>query len=515
MRMFTRILAMVLAALLLTLFSLSAFAEGDSPSADNTFQEEALEEGEVAPPDEDEGIEIAPPEDDGETADPLEEPGDSGSEEDPGNAEEPNESEEPGESEESGETGEPDPTSPPTLVKDAHPVYIFGEGDKVNPDRSITRSEAAAMLKRLLDRPYTPKTTGRFKDVKVGAWYQSEVDTLAELGVINGYGDGTFRPEKSITRAEFTKMLASFAEKTEGGIKFKDVSSRHWANSEITTAAALGWINGYEDGTFRPDRPIKRCEAIVMINRALERKGDQATLKMAGNPMEFLDLPSSHWAYYEVMEAAVPHEFEPGEHWTSYSIPKTSRLPGYYNIAGELYKVDSTGHWVTNEKDGVLTFGADGRYTTGNKELDILLTQLVKRLAVEGDTNRNNYKRMCTYLVSLSYRAGTYIPEGQPTGWEAGMALEMLKNQKGNCYRYAGLETHLARKFGYQAVGVSGMIDVGRGWTAHGWTEITLNGVTYMSDSQQENYWPGQDLFMRQYKDLTRRSYRVKGVVKK
>ena len=292
-----------------------------------------------------------------------------------------------------------------------------------------------------------------------------------------------------------------------------------WGSKAIYAAAAKGWFTGCDDGNFQPDRGVTRSEAAVMLNNALGRKPDRAKLQAGGDPLVFLDLASTHWAYAHIMEASLEHTHtDDGEKWASYQVPAAAHKKGGHLIGGELYYVDENGHWAKNTTIGVLRFDANGRYTTGNAELDRMLTAFVKANTKEGDTNLNNYRRLHNLISTWPYRAGSYLGKGSEdgqTGWEATMALDMLKNRKGNCYRYAGLGTILARKLGFQATGLSGKVNIGYGFVLHGWVEIVENGQTYICDPQQQYRFPNSKLFMKKYSELTGRKYSVKNVVKK
>lgn len=426
----------------------------------------------------------------------------------------------------------PDPSPAPSpitpgLETTEHPAYITGNKDMANPEGRLTRAEAASMIYSLLESEPIPdpETQIAYSDVKESDWFAEKVLALSQIGALNGYADGTFRPGKNISRAEFVVILSRFFPLDDSADTiFTDVDpeSYPWAYRQIAQAADKGWIEGFAGGVFKPDDPVTRAQAIKIINRALGRSPDKAKIDADGKVLLFLDLPYTHWAYYEIMEAALPHspmtEDADAESWLSYTVPAASRAPGYHSIGGELYKVDSAGHWVRNATDGVLKFDNNGRYTTGNASLDSQLTAFVKANTVSGDSNYNNYRRLHNKVASLPYRAGSYLGKGLEdgqTGWEAAMALDMLKNSKGNCYRYAGLGTMLARKMGYQATGISGKVDIGYGYVLHGWVEIKLDGETLFCDPQQQNRFPKENLYMSQYSQFTKRHYSVKGVQKK
>ena len=192
----------------------------------------------------------------------------------------------------------------PLLVVGGHEAYMSGEaGARFYPDRAMTRAEMAQVLYNLL-ASYPPVTGGSFSDVSAGAWYATEVNTLVELDVLSGYEDGTFRPNNAVTRAEFvTAVCKCFDSLSTGSAGFSDVSG-HWAEGFINQAVAEDWISGFPDGTFRPDESIQRCQVTAILNKALERTG--SGFAADAGTQEFVDVPSSHWAYEHIAEAADP-----------------------------------------------------------------------------------------------------------------------------------------------------------------------------------------------------------------
>nr|WP_298000276.1 S-layer homology domain-containing protein [uncultured Anaerotignum sp.] len=191
-----------------------------------------------------------------------------------------------------------------------HTAYISGYPDgTVGPDRTITRAEAATMFYNLLsDKSGTART---FADVPMNQWYANAVTTLAGMGVINGYPDGTFKPDAPITRAEFVTMAMNFAKADKGtACSFADVPENMWYYSAIAGATENGWISGYPDGTFGPDRYITRAEVTSVINRMENRAADMMFIVENLNDLRtFSDLPFQHWAYGSMMEAANGHDY--------------------------------------------------------------------------------------------------------------------------------------------------------------------------------------------------------------
>ena len=208
-------------------------------------------------------------------------------------------------------------TSKPTLNTGDHYAYVMGYPDgTVRPNGSITRAEVSTILFRLLsdktrDEYFT--TESSFTDVKAGAWYNNSIATLEKAGVIvDTAKGGAFRPNEAITRAELAAMLAQFADaKPVKGVKFSDVSAEHWAYEAIAIAAKMGWIEGYPDGTFRPDATITRAEMMTLVNRALERvPSDEDHLLSKRAMLTFPDCTTRDWFYIAVQEATNSHSYE-------------------------------------------------------------------------------------------------------------------------------------------------------------------------------------------------------------
>ena len=214
-------------------------------------------------------------------------------------------------------TYHPSTPSKPTLNTGDHYAYVMGYPDgMVRPNGSITRAEVSAILFRLLsdktrDEYFT--TESSFTDVKAGAWYNNSIATLEKAGVIvDTAKGGAFRPNEAITRAELAAMLAQFSDaKPVKGVKFSDVSAEHWAYEAIAIAAKMGWIEGYPDGTFRPDATITRAEMMTLVNRALDRvPSDEDHLLSKRVMLTFPDCKSGDWFYIAVQEATNSHTYE-------------------------------------------------------------------------------------------------------------------------------------------------------------------------------------------------------------
>ena len=219
-------------------------------------------------------------------------------------------------------------------------TYIIGYPDEsVRPDASMTRAEAATVFYRLYDGEYPEferrMSNGTFEDVKTGDWFYKEVETLYNIGIVEGADEHKFSPDEPVTRAEFAVMAAKFANLDyEGGNIFDDVPNGHWAYSYINAAANAGWVKGYPDGSFRPDEPISRAEVVTLVNGMINRSVTLGKLKELSVKCPYNDLVEKHWSYCDLMEATVPHSAEEW-HGLSYN-------DGIYNIIVEKF-VDQNG----------------------------------------------------------------------------------------------------------------------------------------------------------------------------
>lgn len=210
----------------------------------------------------------------------------------------------------------------PKLNTSDHFAYVQGYPDgTVKPTGNITRAETAAILFRLMDegsRKTYYSTKSGFHDVATGSWYNTYVATLNNAGVITDSSNGYFRPNEAITRAELAAMLANFTETAGAANYFNDVSASYWAANAIAICAKLGWITGYPDGSFRPDRNVTRAELMAMINRATGRAPKSADAFLPGMKT-WSDNTADKWYYLDVQEATNSHSYtvKDSEKWTA------------------------------------------------------------------------------------------------------------------------------------------------------------------------------------------------------
>lgn len=207
------------------------------------------------------------------------------------------------------------------LETDEHRAYLTGYPDSTfRADRNMTRAEVAQMFYALLlDKNVT--ITKSFSDVPDDAWYATAVKTLASLGMMDGYPDGTFRPDEPITRAEFATVGLAFAyDPLDASCSYYDVGANAWYHTYVAQATTYGWIGGYPDNTFRPGNNITRVEVCVIVNNMLGRDADERYIDRHEDELvHFVDLSDSYWGYYTIMESTNTHEYTgsfTNEKWT-------------------------------------------------------------------------------------------------------------------------------------------------------------------------------------------------------
>ena len=199
------------------------------------------------------------------------------------------------------------------LNRTDHLAFLSGYANGTfEPDRNMTRAEVTTMFARLLTEKMAADQTysNTFSDVAKSHWAANYIGYMQQFGIITGYADGSFRPDASVTRAEFAAIASRFEALTEGTKSFSDVPSSHWAAKYINFAATRGWVNGYADGTFRPNNSITRAEVAAVTCRLLERNADQSYIRSHLSELRaFTDVSESHWAYWYTMEAANGHDY--------------------------------------------------------------------------------------------------------------------------------------------------------------------------------------------------------------
>ena len=199
------------------------------------------------------------------------------------------------------------------LNRTDHFAFLVGYADGTfGPERDMTRAEVTTMFARLLTEQIEADKTysNTFSDVPKGCWAANYIGYMQQFGIITGYSDGSFRPDAPVTRAEFAAIASRFEKLTEGSKSFTDVPDTYWAAKYINFAATRGWVTGYSDGTFKPENPISRAEVAAVTCRLLERSADQSYIRSHLKELRtFSDVTESHWAYWYAMEAANGHDY--------------------------------------------------------------------------------------------------------------------------------------------------------------------------------------------------------------
>ena len=204
--------------------------------------------------------------------------------------------------------------TPDALNGEDHFDYIVGDADgRVHPERNITRAEVASIFFRLLKddvRSENLTDQNTFTDVSADAWYNVAVSTMSDMDIVFGRTDYQFDPDAYITRAEFAAIAARFDSGSYSGDDlFTDIEG-HWAADQINRAAEKGWITGYPDGTFGPNRYITRAEAVTMINRVLNRMPKDKDALHEDMKVFVDNADTNAWYYLAIQEATNSHEYK-------------------------------------------------------------------------------------------------------------------------------------------------------------------------------------------------------------
>ncbi len=367
-----------------------------------------------------------------------------------------------------------------------HSRYISGyEDGSFRPDKTMTRAEAAVMIYGLLKD--VPEERREFADVSPEDWYYDAIGVLAACGIIEDEDD-TAEPMEEISRGEFVTMLSRFFPKSEAECGFDDVPKGSPWYEHIAKACELGWVSGYDDGLFYPWRSVSRGEAATIINRVLGRSADRSYADGIILHL-FNDVTPEHWAYYEIMEASLTHSpsmiHGVDESWHTVDTEPLHRPEGPHYVGQDYYYIGENGLPVVDGYVGGLYLGPDGLYVSGDEEIDAYTKALLAEVVAEYMTAEERLLAAYNYVRdNFSYlRRNTYSAGEE--GWELEEARTMLRTKRGNCYNYAGAFWALARQLGFDARVVSGKV----GWSsrAHAWVEIDgADGVTYIYDVEQE-----------------------------
>lgn len=256
------------------------------------------------------------------------------------------------------------PSVVPSLLSD-HVKYMVGFTDgTMQPNKVLSRAEAVALIYRLLASPESGNVAVSFSDVHDSDWFAQPVCALAQLGMLEN--DSAFRPQDAITRAGFVAILVHLAPDAPDNVQFPDVPVNYWAAHCIGQAATLGWVSGFPDGSFGPERTLSRAEACAILNRITGRSGDSTRAKVFLGLGLYKDVHATHWAGTAICEATLPHTASgamTSESWDDLDYNSLHFTPGVHDVSGTLYAVNRNGSLIRNGAIGAYMADMEGRLT--------------------------------------------------------------------------------------------------------------------------------------------------------
>ena len=341
---------------------------------------------------------------------------------------------------------------------------------------------------------------------------------------ITGYTDGTIKPWRNLTRAEAVQMLHNINSAnpapTEKFYESPQITRGEFAKlvlaaKDVKAKEMSDFLTGYPDGTLKLENTLTCSEAVTMINRAYGRVADSFSIMASINLRIMPDVPTSYWAYYDLMEAITDHNTygknatEDGnsdeELWSDWQPGKVDLPQGWRNTGGKLYYVNNQGTFSYNTTVDGIKLNAEGTYTTMNGELDTLLREEIVKIINNDMTQDQKLRAIYDYMIkNYSYRGADTVEAGA-VGWEPEFAMNMLQSGKGNCYSWAAAFAYLARQSGWAANAVAGTAVSPKGSVReHAWVEITIDGTAYTFDPEIEGVYAktvGEtyDLFKKAY----------------
>ncbi len=384
------------------------------------------------------------------------------------------------------------------LGREDHLPYLsLDDSGAFHPGGTVTRREAVCILYFLLDTELVGD--GRFLDLPEDDPAYDAAATLKTLGALSG---SRLHPDETVTRREFLAMLCAFFPEGREEIAFSDLDESDPDYRHFCTAAERGWI---EPGAARPDEELTRLELVCCVNAVTGRHGDSGRqLELVGT---ILDMDRNDPRYWDVAEATLIHRHlgeGEQERWLASRHPPL-REEGLFFLGYELHAIGPDGNAVVNGEYAGLRFDENGIETSGDPELDRRIRELLPTLVDPAAMEPEEMLRVLFdhTVRQYKYHAGNIYPVGEPSGWEAGEALAMLTEGRGNCYSFAALYYELVRAVGFDAKAYTGGIIGGEFTLAqsytdiygnpmqlpsnhspHGWVEIEFDGVPYIFDPE-------------------------------
>ncbi len=414
-----------------------------------------------------------------------------------------------------------------------HAPYITA-GEFFYPDALCTRAEAAQILARVLE---LPPATVEFTDVDPQAPYAEAV--YAAAGLFGGYEDGTFRPERQMTKVELLTILCRELGVEGTTCTFIDVQEADWHFVYSAGAQEQGWLDYLPTARLGPRDPLTKAELVMILNRALGRYADRNVIDALAHDY-YLDISPEHIAYYDILEATLAHNYEPTEDrkedWQAESLPETLLKPGFYqqdsrkwhvsedykvdrkagllDLYGQTYLVLSDGsiaadgalHTLGDEVvfatvEGPIlknaqwhdfTFDAEGFYTSGVAVIDDYVNQIISECTTKTMSPTEKLRACFDYVRAYGYmgRNSVITDKYMPYERALGYAQKIYETGKGDCYNFAAAFYFLARQLGFDARAALGTCQYY--WNAapiaHGWVEMDAPDGTKIYDPQIENY---------------------------
>lgn len=380
-----------------------------------------------------------------------------------------------------------------------HKAYIFpDENGFFHLEDNMTRGDTALMLYNVFAGEVNP---GRgFFDVPRNSEYYIPTATLRALGVCSGM---RFSPDADITRGEFFEMLSAFFAPTSVQPAFRDIAVGDDFYDAMALAAENGWIESGEDTEANTDGTLTRKDVVLLMNRILGRDGESEIPE--DTVWGILEYRPGDEMYIPLLEAAVTHEYVAGttEKWSS-GVPVADYGEGFRLLGKDLYYIDADGHFARNMEEEGFLFDENGRYTSGDAELDALVEEVIDDYWEPDISREDLLRRLYDFTVnSFVYKRRTYYKNGDCT-YAVEAAKIMLSERTGNCYNYAATFCMLSRRLGCDAAVFSGT--VGMNADPHGWCELNIDGVAYICDAELEMKG-GMDMYMKTYEDLNGWTY--------
>ena len=359
-----------------------------------------------------------------------------------------------------------------------HKAYVFADqSGRYDLDRYIIQKDAAAMFAVLLTDPDTENPSA---DAAEDFWIEG-ARWMEHYGILP---ESSLAPEETVTYGDLYYWLSSCYPKPAGTYKFSDVSFNDDYYEAMSLAAEKGWLNYSENMNSGKDRCVTLREFIQIMNTVLCRKASVDSIP-AEIRLTFLDYPEDENTLCALAEATTDHSVEDGteeERWTAFQAQRIQE-PGPRWDKNDLYWVDSDGIFVVGREYNGFLFDDEGKYTSGNSELDEYVRAVLEEVLLPGMSQEEKLKTVYEYSISHFSAGGGLNYEWGTEDWWPEAALTMFKRGKGDCSSFAAVFCALARPLGYR-MRVSTGQTFGAG--VHSWAYMFVDGEEHIFDPQSE-----------------------------